>query len=77
MIRPFIDYCVSIVSPERAIKRATARRVERSYRGGESNRLSANQKPKNQKTHNTHRRTTKRNQQTHTQTQLHRRNTRV
>ena len=48
MIKRIIDWTVSAVSPAAGARRAHARKVERSYRGGETNRLTAHQNPKNQ-----------------------------
>lgn len=42
-----LDSLVSFVSPMAGVRRAQARRVLRSYQGAESNRLTANKKPKN------------------------------
>lgn len=48
MIRSVVDWCVSTVSPAAGVRRAYARKVLRQYKAGESNRLTAHQRPKNQ-----------------------------
>lgn len=48
MIKRAVDWCVSVVSPVRAMQRARARQLERGYLGAEANRLTANRNPKNQ-----------------------------
>ena len=47
MIKTAIDWAVSVVSPSAAVRRAHARKIERSYLGAESNRLNSQQRPKN------------------------------
>ena len=48
MIKGLADYVVSVVSPARAVKRAHARKVERSFKGGESDRLDGRKTPRNE-----------------------------
>lgn len=47
-MKSLVDYMVSVFSPAAGARRLHARKVERSYKGGEPNRLTAHQKPKNQ-----------------------------
>ena len=49
MIGRSIDRALSVIAPQWALRRAYARRLfERSYQGGEVNRLNSNKRPKNQ-----------------------------
>jgi lambda family phage portal protein len=48
MMRAIVDYCVSVVSPVKAVQRQYARKIERGYKGAEPNRLNSGSKPKNQ-----------------------------
>jgi lambda family phage portal protein len=49
MIANLIDRAVSVINPQAGLRRAIARRtLERAYQGAESNRITANKKPKNQ-----------------------------
>lgn len=48
MISSAIDSVIGVFSPAWAVKRIAARRVMRSYQGGEHNRLTSNKQPKNQ-----------------------------
>jgi lambda family phage portal protein len=49
MIGRTLDRAISVIAPRWALRRAHARKLfERSYQGGENNRLNSNKRPKNQ-----------------------------
>ena len=48
MLKQLVDYTVSVFAPAAAVRRANARRMERSYHGAEANRLNNQARPKNQ-----------------------------